>query len=124
MNKPSDGSWRRAPRLSTDLAGSICGRVTRDVKVVDLSLTGCLVQCDALLDRGTILDLKVSLGPDPLATKVRVSESSLDGTAPAGAPPRYLTGLEFLSLGARGGAQLRRFLDEERRRRVAHTPSH
>lgn len=124
MNKPSDRSWRRAPRLSTDLAGSICGRATHGVKVVDLSLSGCLVQCDTALDRGAILDLTLSLGPDALATKVRVSESSLDGTAPPGAPPRYLAGLEFLSLGARGGAQLRRFLDEERRRRVAHTPSH
>lgn len=124
MNKPSGGSWRRAPRLSTDLSGSLCGRVTRDIKVVDLSMTGCLVQGDAPLDRGAILDLRVSLGTDPLATKVRVSESSVDGTAPPDSPPRYLTGLEFLALGAHGDAQLRRFLEEERRRRVAHTPSH
>jgi hypothetical protein len=107
-----------------DLPGSLCGRSAREVKVVDLSLTGCLVQGDAPLDRGVILDLTVNLGKGPLATKVRVSESCVDGTAPADSPPRYLTGLEFLALGAHGGAQLRRFLEEERRRRVADTPAH
>ena len=39
--------------------------------------------------------------------------------------PRYLAGLEFLSLPAREATRLRRFLDEERRRRrSADGPSH
>ena len=46
---------RRAPRLPVDLEGSLRGRVVHPVRLLDLSLTGCLVRCDARLDPGAIL---------------------------------------------------------------------
>ena len=87
--------------------------------MLDLSLTGCLVRCGAALDQGAILDLDLRLDPDPFAAKVRVTGASLDGSSLAGEPPRYLAGLAFLGLPAREEARLRRFLQEERRRRSA-----
>ena len=98
------------------LAGRLAGRVTHPITVLDLSLTGCLVQCGALLDHGAILDLEMEVGGSPLHAKVKVAESYVDGAAPEAAP-RYLAGLEFLGLPPQAADRLRRFLDEERRRR-------
>lgn len=109
--------------MATELAGSLAGRAPHDVTVVDLSLTGCLVQCGTLLDHGAILDLRLSLGSEPLVAKVQVTEASLDGASPAGQPPRFLAGLQFLSLPVQEEARLLRFIEEERRRRSAHAPS-
>lgn len=92
--------------------------------VVDLSLTGCLVRCEAALDTGTILDLRTELDEAPFAAKVQVTESYLDGSTATGPPARYLAGLSFLGLPAQEQARLRRFLDDERRRRRdADTPA-
>jgi c-di-GMP-binding flagellar brake protein YcgR len=116
------GARRRAPRLAIQLEGRLAGRLPHDVKVVDLSVTGCLIRCDALLNHGAILDLEMRLGPDPLGARVRVAESYLDGDRTDGQTGRYLAGLEFLGLPPREAAQLRRFLDEERRRRQRADP--
>ena len=105
---------RRAPRLATRLPGRLNGRVPRPVTVVDLSVTGCLVQCGSLLDHGAILDLDLDVAGEPLFARVRVAEAYVDGAAPAAG---YLAGLEFLGLPPRGAERLRRFLDDERRRR-------
>jgi hypothetical protein len=113
---PQGHKRRRAPRLATRIPGRIKGRVPRPVTVVDLSVTGCLVQCGALLDNGAILDLDLDVAGEPLAAKVRVAESYVDGAAPEPAAG-YLAGLEFLGLPPRGAERLRRYLDEERRRR-------
>ena len=108
---------RRAPRLlAVNRAGRLTGRAPHPVLVVDLSLTGCLVRCETLLDGGAVLDLEIALEDGPLAAKVRVADASVDGTAAAGSP-QCLAGLEFLGLPAREQSRLRRFLDEERRRR-------
>jgi hypothetical protein len=98
------------------LAGRLLGRVAHPVTVVDLSATGCLVQCGTLLDPGAILDLAVEMGGPDLRARVKVAESYVDGTARA-AEPGYLAGLEFLGLVPDAADRLRRFLDEERRRR-------
>lgn len=113
---PQARQRRRSPRLETRLPGRLAGRVAAPVTVLDLSMTGCLVQCASLLDHGSILDLAVDVAGDAVSAKVRVAESYVDGAAaaPAGA---YLAGLEFLGLPPRGADRLRRFLDEERRRR-------
>lgn len=112
-----DASRRRTARLPVERDGSLSGRQTRPVKLLDLSASGCLVRCDALLDPGVILDLELRLDAEPLNAKVRVTNSCLDGDVPSGLPPRFLAGLEFLSLSAREEAALRRFLEDERRRR-------
>lgn len=116
ITRPQARQRRRAPRLPMRLAGRLTGRVAHPVTVVDLSLTGCLVQCGALLDHGAILDLAMEIGGPPLDAKVKVAESYVDGAA-LEAEPRYLAGLEFLGLPPQAADRLRRFLDAERRRR-------
>ena len=111
------GPRRRARRLKVRLEGRLAGRQSHAVTVVDISQSGCLVQCPASLDLGAILDLVVDLGVEKLSAKVRVAEAALDGDAAAPATPLFLTGLEFLGLPARAEVQLRRFLDDEARRR-------
>jgi hypothetical protein len=108
---------RRAPRLAIDLEGSLTGRVVHPVQVVDLSLVGCLVRCDARLEPGAILDLRLQLDDEPFAAKVRVVDSSLDGSAVPERAPGAMAGLDFVSLAARDQTRLRRFLEVERRRR-------
>jgi hypothetical protein len=105
--------------VATQLAGRLAGRVAHPVTVVDLSLTGCLVQCGRLLDHGAILDLDLDVAGQPLNARVRVAEAYVDGTAaaPVQAAAGYLAGLEFMGLPPRETDRLRRFLDEERRRR-------
>jgi hypothetical protein len=105
---------RRAPRISTALTGSLLGREPEPVVVLDLSLTGCLVRCRSLLDRGAIRDLHLALGDESLTAKVRVQDASLDGAASAD-EARFLTGLQFLALPAREALRLRVFLDAARR---------
>ena len=113
---PQARQRRRAPRLPMRLAGRLAGRVAHPVTVLDLSVTGCLVQCGALLDHGAILDLAMEIGGTELEARVKVAEAYVDGTAPEAAP-QYLAGLEFLGLTPQAADRLRRFLDDERRRR-------
>jgi hypothetical protein len=117
-----DKSRRGATRRPTDLEASLEGRSKRAVTVVDLSLTGCLVRGDAALDRGAILDLKLDLEPRPIAVKVRVASSSVEGESLASGSPQYLTGLEFMGLPPGAAARLSRFLSPERRRRGGALP--
>lgn len=123
MEPGKESKHRRYQRLPVRLTGSLHGRSVREVTVVDLSETGCLARCDALLDHGTILDLSLSLSDGPLEAKVRVTEASQDGSVASGEGPRYLAGLEFLGLPARDAERLRRLLDHERRKRSADAPS-
>jgi len=123
MEKAREGGGRRAPRLPVELPGTLVSRRSRAVTVVDLSLTGCLVRCDDALDADQVMDLRTEVDSAPFTAKVRVTESYLDGSTGSGSPPRYLAGLAFLGLQAQEAARLRRFLDEERRRRRgADTP--
>lgn len=122
MTQPRDEPGRRSPRLPIRIDAALVGRARRDVTIVELSHTGCLALCESALDRGTILDLEVAVEGQPLAAKVRVSQTSLEGGQPSGQAPRYLTGLEFLALPARDEARLRRFLEEHRRRKSADAP--
>lgn len=117
--KDRDTPRRRAPRLPIRLEGSLAGREVRDVTLVDLSLTGCLLRTSAHLDHGAILDLSLHLDDGPLAAKVRVTETCLDGACAEGDEKRYLTGLEFLGLPPRDAERLRRLMAEERRKRSA-----
>lgn len=125
IEKGRDAARRRAPRLPIHIEGSLAGRAIRGVTLVDLSVTGCLLRCDARLDHGAILDLSLRLDDGPLLAKVRVSETCLDGeSAAAGEEKRYLAGLEFLGLPPRDAERLRRLLDEERRKRSADAAAH
>jgi hypothetical protein len=119
MERARESKGRRAPRLAVQLPGSLVSRKTRPITIVDLSLTGCLVRCEAALDGDQVLDLRTQLGSTQFTAKVRVTESYLDGSTGSDAPPSYLAGLAFLGLQAQEAARLRSFLDGERRRRSA-----
>jgi len=117
MTASKPESRRRAPRLSVLRGGTVKGRLPHAITVVDLSLTGCLVRCGTLLKPGAILDFQMALDDGPLSAKVRVAESSVDGAPAVDETSGCLAGLAFLGLPPREDARLRRFLDEERRRR-------
>ena len=121
-NSRQASARRRAPRVPIDVEGRLIGRLAHTVRAVDLSLTGCLVRCDTLLVHGAILDLELGIAREPLAAKVRVAESFLDGVTPS-AEGGYLAGLEFLGLLPQEANRLRTFLDGERRRRQGADPS-
>jgi hypothetical protein len=108
---------RRSARLPIERDGTLFAGRAHPVKVLDISPSGCLVRCDTLLAPGTIVDLEMRLDSEPLKPKARVTNACLDGEAAPGDPPRYLAGLAFLSLSALEQADLRRFLEQERRRR-------
>jgi len=114
---------RRSPRLETEFPASLLGREALAATVVDLSLLGCLVRCDRLLDPGSILDLRLEIDGRPFGAKVQVADSSVDGVSLSEPRHRYLAGLEFLSLPADEELRLRSFLDAERRRRQRARPS-
>jgi hypothetical protein len=115
VTRASEDHRRREPRLSTRIEGLLRGRSACQVTVLDLSATGCLVQCAHCPDEGTILDLEMSLDDRSFRAKVRVAEVSQDGERPPGEAPCYLAGLEFLGLPIREETQLLHFLDGERR---------
>ena len=117
MTASKPASRRRAPRLSVERPGRLKGRVPHPITVIDVSLTGCLVRCGNLLKPGAILDFEMDLDDGPVTTKVRIADASVDGAASGESGQGCLAGLEFLGLPPREDARLRRFLDEERRRR-------
>src|SRR5437773_8112794 len=116
MTASKPASRRRAPRLSVERPGRLRARLSHDITVIDLSLTGCLVRCGTLLDAGAILDFEMALDDGPLHSRVRVADASMDGARPGDDRSRFLAGLELLGLPSREGARLRRFRVEERRR--------
>jgi PilZ domain-containing protein len=117
MTASKPASRRRAPRLTVERPGRLKGRLPHAIVVIDLSLTGCLVRCGTLLKSGAILDFEMDLDDGPLSTKVRVADASVDGVARGDDGQACLAGLSFLGLPPREDARLRRFLDEERKRR-------
>jgi len=114
---------RRRRRVTVDLPGTLRGRHPGPVRVVDLSVVGCLVRTGTSLDSGTVVDLQVELPDGPLDTKARVAGASVDGDSLPGPSKHFLAGLDFLALAAADALRLRAFLDAEaKRRRGAHTP--
>ena len=114
---------RRGRRVAVDLPATLGGRHARPVRVVDLSVVGCLVRTDTSLVTGAVVDLRVELPDGSLRTKARVAAASIDGDSLPGPSRHFLAGLDFLALGAADAVRLRAFLDDEaKRRRGAHTP--
>src|SRR5512135_2440437 len=113
---------RRGRRVAVDLPGTLGGRRPGPLRVVDLSVVGCLVRTETSLVSGAVVDLRVELPDGPLDTKARVAAASVDGDSLPGPSKHFLAGLDFLALGAAAALRLRAFLDAEaRRRRGAHT---
>lgn len=123
MSHDLAGARRRSPRVPVHLAGSLSGRAQRPITIADVSLTGCLVRCDSLLDQGAILDLTTELDGEPFVAKVRVTGASVDGAPRSAEDPRCLAGLDFLSLPPLQAARLRRFIEQQRQQRRGADPS-
>jgi hypothetical protein len=107
---------RRSNRVCVDLPATLIGRTRHEVRLVDLSLTGCLVRGKARLDEGTIVDLELGLGGQLVCVKVRVAAGYIDGTTLECGATGFLAGLTFLDLSTAEQAALRAFLERERRR--------
>jgi hypothetical protein len=114
---------RREPRVTVDLRATLGGRLRREVRVVDLSLVGCLIRTDAVLDRGTVVDIRIELADGVLPAKTRVAESSLDGASLSDGGALFLAGLEFLGLAARDEQRLRAYVEATARRRRGESTS-
>jgi hypothetical protein len=104
-------------RVPVDLAATLGGRSPRPARVLDASPAGCLLRCEAPLDAGAVVDIRIELPDGVLRAKARVAEASLDGTCLSGPAPRYLAGLEFLGLAAADERRLLSFLETESKRR-------
>jgi hypothetical protein len=114
---------RRGRRVAVDLPATLGGRRAGPVRVVDMSIVGCLVRTEAALVSGAVVDLRVELPDGPLHTKARVAAASIDGDSLPGPSRHFLAGLDFLTLGAADALRLRAFLDgEAKRRRGANEP--
>jgi len=113
---------RRSNRVPVDLPAALVGRSRYDVRLVDLSLTGCLVRGEARLDEGAIIDLELALGGQLVNVKVRVASACVDGTALDSEAAAFLVGLTFLDLTTAEQASLRAFLERERRCRADSAP--
>ena len=122
MTNDLPGARRRSPRVPVHLSGSLSGRSRRAVTIADVSLTGCLVRCDSLLDHGAILDLTTELDGEPFVAKVRVTGASVDGAPASTSDGRCVAGLDFLSLPPLQAARLRRFIEQERQRKRGADP--
>ena len=106
---------RRFTRLHIALPGILEGRTEHPIEVLDVSLGGCLVRCQARPEPGAIVDVRFDLGAEVFKAKTRVREASVDGEVAE--PVRYLVGLEFVGLKASHQDLLRQFLESEGRRR-------
>jgi hypothetical protein len=93
------------------------------VRVVDLSLRGCLLRTDSPLDEGAVVDLRLEMPDGALAAKARVAEASIDGDSLAEGGRRCLAGLEFLGLSAPDERRLLAFVGEAAKRRRGADPS-
>jgi hypothetical protein len=113
---------RRSNRVPVDLPATLIGRTRHEVRLVDLSITGCLVRGDAHLDEGAIVDLELALGGQLVGVKVRVAAGYVDGTALDAGAAGFLVGLTFLDLTTAEQAALRAFLERERRCRADSAP--
>jgi c-di-GMP-binding flagellar brake protein YcgR len=93
----------------------LLGREQRPVRLVDLSVTGCLVSGAGRLAPGAIHDLRLELDDGPLTAKVRVADSSVDGTSLDREATHYLSGLQFVTLLPGDERRLLRLVDSLRR---------
>jgi hypothetical protein len=85
---------RRAPRLTLSARVEGLAQYWSDVRVVDVSPTGALLECPRPLEKGSFLTLQFSIGDSPLSVRARVVHcTSLE-------PDRYRAGVRFEALPA------------------------
>ena len=87
---------RRSPRV--DLLGLVSGRLlTADTEVVvrDMSLGGLATETPFQLEKGSVHDLRLTLG-DGAAVDLRARVMHCRNIAAEGEEPRYFTGFQFI----------------------------
>ncbi|HJS75624.1 MAG TPA: PilZ domain-containing protein, partial [Vicinamibacteria bacterium] len=65
-------SSRRAPRVNLNARVEGHAQYWSDVRVVDVSPTGALLECPRFLERNALLTLQFSIGDSPLSVRARV----------------------------------------------------
>ena len=65
-------SSRRAPRVNLSARVEGLAQYWTDVRVVDVSPTGALLECPRFLERNALLTLQFSIGDSPLSVRARV----------------------------------------------------
>jgi hypothetical protein len=116
---PDERGGRRAPRVTASWSGVLVGRDERAVKLVDISVSGCLVSGDMRLAPGALHDLRLELEDGPLTAQVRVADSSVDGASLGRPAPLYLSGLQFVALPPPDHQRLLRLVEGLRRSEAA-----
>jgi hypothetical protein len=92
----SGSERRRSPRV--DLLGLVKGRLLTagtEVVVRDLGIGGLATETPFPLDRGSIQDLRLTLG-DGAAVDLRARVMHCRNIADPGEEPRYFTGFQFV----------------------------
>ena len=106
-------SSRRAPRLTLSARVEGLAQYWSDVRVVDVSPTGALLECSRFLEKNSLLTLQFSIGEAPLSVRARVVHcTKLE-------PDVYRAGVRFEALPAelreRVRELIRTSLQQERR---------
>jgi PilZ domain len=70
-------SSRRAPRVNLSARVEGLAQYWSDVRVVDVSPTGALLECPAYLEKNSVLTLQFSIGDSPLSVRARVIHCTL-----------------------------------------------
>lgn len=110
---------RRAPRVAAHWEGVLVGRGEHPIRLVDVSVGGCLVSVGVRLAPGALHDLRLHLEDGPLTAQVRVAETSVDGSSLGGEETRYLSGLQFVAVPAADERRLLSLVETLRRARPA-----
>ncbi len=106
-------SSRRAPRLNLSARIEGLAQYWSDVRVVDVSPTGALIECPRFLERNSLLTLQFSIEDSPLSVRARVIHCTKHE------PDVYRAGVRFEALPAelrdRVRDLIRTSLQQERR---------
>jgi hypothetical protein len=99
--KDSMDSSRRAPRLTLSARVEGLAQYWSDVRVVDVSPTGALLECFRFLEKNSLLTLQFSIGESPLSVRARVIHCTKVE------PDLYRAGVRFEALPAELRERLR-----------------
>jgi len=106
-------SPRRAPRLTLSARVEGLAQYWSEVRVVDVSPTGALLECSRFLEKNSLLTLQFALGEAPLSVRARVVHCTKSE------PDLYRAGVRFEALPAelreRVRDLIRASLQQERR---------
>ena len=104
---------RRAPRLTVSARIEGLAQYWSDVRVVDVSPTGALLECSRFLETNSLLTLQFALGDTPLSVRARVVHCTKSE------PDLYRAGVRFetlpMELRERVRELIRTSLQQERR---------